>query len=282
MVAALRQVGRLSRAARMSRCGPHDPLEPSRRWCGDRLCPACKWRWVRLHRGRLRAFAKSAEGSAFWVTLKTAGVRATYTLDKHRRLFERFARRATWSMVGAHHLERGTRGGWLAHSHVLVYGGLEPERVCKAVHEAWSSAGGADDAWIEPGIAPSAAIDYALEGALKPPSDATARCEWLEAIIGVRLVFSIARAIPIKRRNAPATPERDSGEGDQRIAARVYDLLATNALSSSALKRKFTSGDRLRLKIVLYELEASGVVTRVSGARGDRFRVEGENAEQRQ
>src|SRR4029079_2604925 len=113
------------------RCGPYQR-------CRDRLCPWCGKRWIARHLEALLERARAlGDRTVVFATLMTKAATAHAAMTSHRRAFICFRARTSWPMLGAIHLQR-VRGGWLAHTHVLVFGDGDPAALPAAVRKAWS------------------------------------------------------------------------------------------------------------------------------------------------
>lgn len=259
---ALRAIGCLSRARRIEDCRP--PMSSGERSrCGDRLCSQCGWRWRRDVVARLLTEVARWESTATSfttisvsaATARRAIVRFQEALAKFRRLFPR-------AFVGIVHLGRATRGGWLAHAHLVVDG--HPDDVAPAVRRAWADAGanvGAD--FCELTRSTDATIRYAARGATAPPRDGRVLREWLAALHRKRLPLRHGRAIH-EEEDRNVTPRR-TGHLGRKILTWIASL---PLISTSELRRRITPSQRFELEHHLDDLRRRRLIKRVRGERG--------------
>jgi len=215
--------------------------------------------------------ARTIEAPAIvFVTLKTSGTTARAATAKHHEARARFRRRVPWSMLGAFHLMRAERGGWFAHTHVLVFGNGSPDDLAAAIKEAWTEAGGNREAWVGRAQSATGALTYAVDGAVSAPDHSADFRAWMLATSGRHLVFRSRARGTIKRAITPATP-RATTDARERIAARVLALVREEPMAASAIRSALTSGDRIALPAVLAALQRDGRLVPITGARGVRL-----------
>ncbi len=257
LAVALRRLGRPTRAARLERCG--QVIHP----CGDRLCPGCGRAWRRRHTAKMMAVIEShPTATILFVVLKTPGAGAESSMARHRAHLSAFLRGAPWTVLGAHHLTRGERGGWLPHTHVLVLGKADARRMSEAIASRWAEVGSSTPPSIEAPRELIACVRYALKGATNvvggAGSDAGHVAEWCRAMLGPRggrraVVVRLARAIHEEDHRFSTPP-------DALLQERVLVALRSGSMTHSSLVRMFASYERPRARLVLQQMEQGGAI----------------------